>query len=170
LENIKTISLYSLIGAVVAGAVIILLTMVMIVRERRREIGVLKAIGASNVKVMFQFMSEAVTFTAFGAALGMAIGVIGGSPITKVLVNNSTSSGSGAAGPGGGGQMIMRGGGNALREIGLNGQSIRDVHAVVGWDVLVYGLAAALFIAIAGSAVAALLIAKVRPAEVMRAE
>jgi putative ABC transport system permease protein len=56
------------------------------------------------------------------------------------------------------------------RDLGLNGQSLKDVHAVVGWDILVYGLGAALFIAIAGSAVAALLIAKVRPAEVMRAE
>ena len=37
---------------VVAGAIIIFLTMMMIVRERRREIGVLKAIGASNVNVV----------------------------------------------------------------------------------------------------------------------
>jgi len=168
LENIKTISMYSLIGAVVAGAVIILLTMVMIVRERRREIGVLKAIGASNIKVMFQFMSEAVTFTALGALIGTAVGVIGGSPITKVLVNNSTSSASGGAG--GGPVMMGRGAGEALRSVGLNGQGLRDVHAVVGWDTLAYGLGAALFIAVVGSAVAALLIAKVRPAEVMRAE
>jgi putative ABC transport system permease protein len=170
LENIKTISMYSLIGAVGAGAVIILLTMVMIVRERRREIGVLKAIGASNIKVMFQFMSEAVTFTALGAIIGTALGVIGGSPITKVLVNNSASSAATGA-PDGGRVMTMgRGAGEALRNVGLNGQGLRDVHAVVGWDILIYGLAAALFIAIAGSAVAALLIAKVRPAEVMRAE
>jgi putative ABC transport system permease protein len=170
LENIKTISLYSLIGAVAAGAVIILLTMIMIVRERRREIGVLKAIGASNVKVMFQFMSEAVTFTAIGAALGMVLGIIGGSPITKVLVSNSTSSSANTMMGGPGEGPVMRGAGNAIREIGLSGQSIRDVHAVVGWEVLVYGLVAALFIAIAGSAVAAFLIAKIRPAEVMRAE
>ncbi len=38
LDNIRTIALYSLIGALVAGAAIILLSMVMIVRERRREI------------------------------------------------------------------------------------------------------------------------------------
>ncbi|NCC20614.1 ABC transporter permease, partial [Candidatus Saccharibacteria bacterium] len=35
LESVRTIALYSLIGAVVAGSVIILLTMIMIVRERR---------------------------------------------------------------------------------------------------------------------------------------
>ncbi len=168
LENIKTISLYSLIGAVVAGSVIILLTMIMIVRERRREIGVLKAIGASNIKVVTQFMAEAVTFTGLGAVIGVVIGIIGGSPITRVLVNNATSSSD--AGPGPGGVTVMRGAGRVLRNVGLNGQGFKDIHAVVGWSILVYGLLAALLIAIAGSAVAALLIAKVRPAEVMRAE
>ncbi len=165
LENIKTISLYSLIGAVIAGSVIILLTMVMIVRERRREIGVLKAIGASNLKVMFQFMAEAVTFTALGAAVGIVLGVVGGSPITKVLVNNSTSSDAN-----GSVQTMGRGAGMVVHRLGLGSQNLKDVQAVVGWDILLYGLGAALLIAIAGSAVAALLIAKVRPAEVMRAE
>src|ERR1700694_2082608 len=42
LENIRTISLYSLIGAVVAGAIIILLNMLMIVRERWRGLGEFK--------------------------------------------------------------------------------------------------------------------------------
>lgn len=164
LENIKTISMYSLIGSVVAGSVIILLTMIMIVRERRREIGVLKAIGASNVKVVGQFMAEAVTFTGLGAVIGIILGVVGGSPITKVLVNNASSAAD-TAGP-----AVMRGGPGVIKELGLNGQSLKDINAVVGWDIMLYGLGAAVLIAIAGSAVAALLIAKVRPAEVMRAE
>lgn len=166
LENIKTVSLYSLIGAVVAGSVIILLTMVMIVRERRREIGVLKAIGASNVKVVTQFMAEAVTFTGLGAVIGVVLGVVGGSPITRMLVNNANSATT-TAGPGG---VTMRGAGRVFRGLGLNGQSLRDVHAAIGWEVLVYGLLAAIVIAIVGSACSAFLIAKVRPAEVMRVE
>ncbi|HEY5667800.1 MAG TPA: FtsX-like permease family protein [Candidatus Saccharimonadales bacterium] len=166
LENIKTVSLYSLIGSVVAGSVIILLTMIMIVRERRREIGVLKAIGASNVKVVTQFMAEAMTFTGLGAVIGVMLGVVGGSPITRVLVNNA-SSGMTAVGPS---AMGARGGSRVLRGLGLNGQSLRDVHAAVGWEVLVYGLLAALIIAMVGSAFSAFLIAKVRPAEVMRVE
>jgi putative ABC transport system permease protein len=180
LENIKTISLFSLIGAIIAGAVIILLTMVMIVRERRREIGVLKAIGASNVKVMFQFMAEAVTFTVIAAAIGIMLGIAGGNPITKVLVNNNTSSSSTQTG-GPGGQMLTTQSGSGTTttarpprglagNLGFSGQNLKNVKAVVGWSILLYGLGAALLIAIAGSATAALLIAKIRPAEVMRVE
>ena len=92
LESVKSISTYSLIGALVAGSVIILLTMLMIVRERRREIGVMKAIGSSNTKTMLQFVSEAVTLTLLGMVVGVIIGAVGANPVTKALVKNSDSS------------------------------------------------------------------------------
>ena len=158
LKNIQTISLYSLLGAVVAGAVIILLTMVMIVRERRREIGVIKAIGASNIKIMIQFMTEAITLTLLGAVIGIGIGVVAGNPITKLLVTNSTNS-STSAGPGG-----------FRRAFGGIRNSLSSVHGSVGWSIILYGLVGALVIAIIGSTLASYFIAKVRPAEVMRAE
>ena len=63
--------------------------MVMIVRERRREIGILKAIGGSNTRIVLQFMVEAVTLTCIGAVIGLAIGVIAGNPVTSSLVDSS---------------------------------------------------------------------------------
>ncbi|HEY4964618.1 MAG TPA: FtsX-like permease family protein [Candidatus Saccharimonadales bacterium] len=175
LKNIQTITLYSLIGSLVAGAVIIFLIMIMIVRERRREIGVLKAIGASNVKVMLQFMSEAITLTLLGAIIGIVIGVAAASPITKLLVTNSSSSTTTTqvqgfrgrtAGAGGGAPNISANGGH-LR---AGGNSFSNIQAVVGWTIIVDGIAAAIIIAVIGSAAASILIAKVRPAEVMRTE
>lgn len=165
LENIKNITLFSLLCAVVAGAIIILLTMIMIVRERRREIGVLKAIGASNLRVMVQFMSESVTLTMLGAVVGTIIGIAAANPLTQLLVtsSSSTSSSSGMSGAGGGpGKMSA-----SFASGGLN---LQGINATIGWDILLYGLLAALFIAIVGSAAASWLIGKIRPAEVMRAE
>ncbi len=161
LQNIQSISLYSLIGAVIAGAVIILLTMIMIVRERRREIGVLKAIGASNIKVMGQFMTEAITLTLLGAVIGIGLGVAAGNPITKLLVNNSSSSITTGGGAGG---FRRAGGFGGIRN------SFSTIHAAVGWSIILYGLAAAIIIALVGSGIASFFIAKVRPAEVMRVE
>jgi len=171
LENVKSIALYSLIGALVAGAVIILLTMTMIVRERRREIGVMKAIGASNLKTVFQFVSEAVTLTVLALVVGLIIGITAANPITKALVNNSTSTSTTQSSVPGGPEGGLRGGARGLRSFG--GQSLtnaRNIKAAVGWDILGYGVAAAFIIAIIGSALPAFLISKIRPAEVMRAE
>ncbi|MEK7594331.1 MAG: ABC transporter permease [Patescibacteria group bacterium] len=170
LESVKTISVYSLIAALIAGSVIILLTMVMIVRERRREIGVMKAIGASNVTIVLQFVCEAVTLTVLGLIVGTIIGITVGGPITNALVSNSSNSTSSGSisiqgGPSGAGPRVARSGGG-----GLGLRNVRDVQASVGSAVILEGVGAAILIAIVGSAFPALLISKVRPAEVMRAD
>lgn len=59
--------------------------------------------------------------------------------------------------------MGMRGGFRAL-------QSVRDLTAQMDWTIVLYGLAAAILIAVLGSLLTSFFIAKVRPAEVMRAE
>lgn len=172
LESVKSISTFSLLGAVIAGGVIILLTMVMIVRERRREIGVFKAIGASNTKIMVQFICESVTLTLLGMVAGIIIGAAAAGPVTNTLVNNSTSSSSGTPG------LMVRGEGmslpdgpRSLRSIGNNTVAgARSVQASVGWEIVAYGFGTAVAVAVIGSALPAFFIAKIRPAEVMRAE
>ena len=173
LQNIKTISLYSLIGSLVAGAVIILLTMVMIVRERRREIGVLKAIGASNGIIVSQFVVESLVLTLMSSVLGIILGLALSNPILNVLVNNSQSSTQSVTG--GGGRGFGGGAGGAIARFGGNfaggaRNALTSLHAVVGTNIILYGLLAAVAIAIIGSAIPAFAIAKIRPAEVMRSE
>ena len=186
LNSVKTVATFSLIGAVVAGAVIILLTMVMVVRERKREIGVVKAIGGSNIRIMGEFMVEALTLAILGAIVGLVIGVVGGQPVTKVLVNNSTSSITTtttitAGAPGGGGRTF--GGGGAGGGGGFGGRSfsagfrrngavkgLDNIKAQIGWGILLDGFGAAILIAVIGSALAAGMISRVRPSTVMRAD
>lgn len=172
LNSVKTISLFSLIGAIVAGAIIILLIMIMIVRERKKEIGVVKAIGSSNVRVMVEFMVEALTFTILGAIIGLIIGVVGGQPVTKLLVNNSTSSTTTTTAGGGGQAPTGRAGGGGGFASGFrnNGavRGLSNINAQVGWGILLDGFGAAVLIAVIGSALAAGMIAKVRPSEVLR--
>lgn len=168
LENIKTVSLYSLIGSLVAGSIIILLTMVMIVRERRREIGVLKAIGSSNAGIMAMFTVESLVLTLTSSIAGIIFGLVFSNPVLKVLINNSGTATTTTERIGGGaGRAMMRFGGDAV-----NGaqNALKDLHTIVGWDIILYGLLAAIVIAIIGSAIPAFFIAKIRPAEVMRAE
>ncbi|HSW65792.1 MAG TPA: FtsX-like permease family protein [Bacillota bacterium] len=179
LENIRNVSMFSLIGAAGTAAVIILLTMIMIVRERRREIGVLKAIGGSNVRVMLQFVIEALTLTVLAAAIGVIIGALAATPVTKMLSNNSSSGDNSSqtiSAPGGpitvtnDGPRPIRGGFSARLKQSDTVQGVRNLKANVNGSILLYGFGGALLIASIGSLAAAGLIAKVRPAEVMRAE
>jgi putative ABC transport system permease protein len=92
LDSVKSIALCSLAGATRAAVVILFLVMVMIVRERKREIGVLKAIGASNRRIMAQFSTEAAAFTLLAPALSLVAGLAAESAVTSALVSNSGAS------------------------------------------------------------------------------
>lgn len=169
LEGVTTVATYSLVGAVTAGAVIILLTMMMIVRERRREIGVFKAVGASNGTVVAQFISEALTFTVMALVAGLAVGLIAAAPVTNALVSSggTTSNAQAGAGqrPGGPGNFRQ------VQHFGVNAATAaKSVQASVGWQTVASGIGVAFIIAIVGSALPAFLISRVRPAEVMKAE
>jgi ABC-type antimicrobial peptide transport system permease subunit len=127
-------------------------------------------------------MSEAITLTIIGAIVGILLGVVAANPITKLLVNNSTTSTttSVTAGPGGGGGgfRVGFGGGGPTQHFTSSGRGtfggihndITNIHAAVGWSILIYGLLGAVVIAVLGSSVIAYFIAKIRPAEVMRTE
>jgi len=178
LDNVKTIATYSLVGALVAGSVIIFLSMLMIVRERRREIGVLKAIGSSNAKISWQFVTEALTLTGMAAVVGIVAGVILSNPVLDALVSSSSDNasgptftrGPGGGPPGGGGAGPVRIGGGITRGFTQFGDVLSNVQAHVGVSILLYGLLAAVLIAVIGTAFPSWLIAKIRPAEVMRTE
>jgi len=64
--------------SLLVGGIGILALMVISVRERTREIGVRRAVGARRQDILFQFVFEAVTLSVVGGLVGMAIGVAGG--------------------------------------------------------------------------------------------
>jgi len=59
------------------GALGILNTVMMSVHERRREIGMLKAVGAERWHVLFLFLSEALIISIIGGLIGCGLGLAG---------------------------------------------------------------------------------------------
>lgn len=177
LTSIANLALAGVIGATIAGATIVLLAMVMVVRERRREIGVIKAIGGSNHSIVTQFITEGLTLTIIGGVVGLALGIAVSGPLTQSMVSNNSSSNSPQRGTmqgpmnatgGSGAGHIMRGGPNSFaNQIGVN---LTSVTSSVTPQTFVISGAIVMLIAIVGSAVPAWTIARIRPAEVLRTE
>lgn len=64
----------------------VLFTMLYTVRERTKEIGILKAIGFSNWNVMSQFMFEGILISLMAGAVGIAIGIVGAPFLSSLLL------------------------------------------------------------------------------------
>jgi putative ABC transport system permease protein len=157
LNSVKSLSLYSLFGAVGASAAIIFLITVMTVRERKREVGILKAIGGSNGSIRYQFMTEALTLAVLGGAAGLLAGALAASSITSSLVSNSGSSSSSSPAS----SSAVK---NRLLE------HLSQVHATATAPDILVGVGGVLLIAAFGSAAASYLISRIQPAEVLRSE
>ena len=174
LQGIASLTTAGVIAAAGAGALIIVLSMFLVVRERRREIGVIKAIGGSNRKVITQFIVEGLTITIIGAVIGLVLGVLVSGPMTTSLVTssaNSTTSESsatsetsrGGRGLGGPGAAFNRG----ADQLNTN---LTQVTASLTPQIFAAAVGITLLIALLGSAVPAWLTARIRPAEVLRTE
>jgi len=170
LQGIASLTTAGVIAASIAGALVTILLMFLVVRERRREIGVMKAIGGSNRSIIGQFIVEGLTITVIGAIIGLALGVLVSGPMTTSLVSNSassTTSETAAEGRPGG----MGGPGGAFR--GASAQlntNLTQVTASLTPQIFASAVGITLLIALLGSAIPAWLTARIRPAEVLRTE
>jgi putative ABC transport system permease protein len=81
LGNMSLASAYAAAMLFAIGAVLVVFVMILSTRERIREIGTLKAIGASNQEVAVQFLAEALALSGL-AGLGA---ILIGAPIAKLL-------------------------------------------------------------------------------------
>src|SRR6185436_5165104 len=72
----KTLTGVAIIATLIGGVVIMSL-MLIAVSERRREIGVRRAVGATRADILRQFLVEAALISALGGVLGVLLGVGG---------------------------------------------------------------------------------------------
>ena len=73
--------------ALVVASIGIMNTMLTSVMERTREIGIMKAIGATNTDIMSIFIIEGMLVSGLGSVIGIILGVFGSQGLTLVLNN-----------------------------------------------------------------------------------
>ncbi len=176
LSDAKSSSQIGMIVALIASAAIILFSIGLVARQRIREIGILKAVGASGWNVVSQFGVETGIMSVAAALLG----ALATFPLAQTVANGlvsdpstQTFGGPGGAvtrvgpGGGGGGRFFFSAAGNAAD--GANGL-LGSVNVAVSPEVFLYALAIAIGLALVATIVPVWYVGRVRPAEVLRHE
>ncbi|KRL98492.1 ABC transporter permease [Liquorilactobacillus satsumensis] len=166
LNNVKSFAQKIVILVSVAGTIILTLIVVLMIRERRYEIGVLLSLGEKRWKVIAQFFAEMVMIMVVSIAVAGAGGKFVGDAVGKQLVNqtttttstttNTTTGNSQNGQPGGGGaQMANNGGGGQQQSTQASSQQLQKLSTSISVVSLVqlgaFGLAIILLAILIGS-------------------
>jgi putative ABC transport system permease protein len=168
-SDAQSSSQIGMIAALVASAAVILFSVGLVARQRVKEIGIFKAIGASNWHVTAQFAIE----TAFVSVVAALVGALATFPLAQSVANGLVSDSTTSAGPGrftvtGPGPGAVTGG--AVERIGAAGGFLGNVDVAVSPEVFLYALGIAIGLAVIASMIPAWYVARVKPAEVLRYE
>lgn len=151
MSNVENIATMQIGIVVVAQVAIILLIMLYTVRERIREIGTLKAMGASSKTILGQFVLESTILSFIAGIIGVAIGTVGASTIGNLLLPRLNQYGA---------DIIV-----------TNGEEVAVTLAVnITPDLILAALSIAVVLGVLGSLYPAWRASKIQPAEAMRHE
>jgi len=151
----ESASTMAMIAGFAVAVVVILFSIILMVRQRVKEIGILKAIGASNRQIGLQLGGEALGMSIIAAIIGALITY----PLAQKVANLLVAS------PGGG--FGFRGGGGFF---GGGVTRIAGISVAVSPEIFLYAIGIAVALAVVASIFPAWYISRVKPAEVLRYE
>ena len=148
-ESINSIYTNSETGlwlSLITGVTVMIFVMIMVTRERTKEIGVLKAIGFKNSSIVTQFFIESIVLAFLGFIVGIILTMTAGPSLSNIILG--TSSGRGMPGGGFGG----------------------GIEFTLSPELIMYALILAIAFGIIGSLYPILKAVSLKPAEALRYE
>lgn len=92
ISNLKSFSKSFLIIILIVGSIILSIINLINIRERKYEIGVLRAIGMSKIKVTMQLVSEIFIVAIISLVLGTSVGIISSQSVANKVLKNEIES------------------------------------------------------------------------------
>jgi putative ABC transport system permease protein len=162
LSQTESTATEEIVIAVVATSVIVLFVMLYTVRERTKEIGTLKALGFSSWNVMGQFVLEGTLLSLAAGIVGIALGSVGASFLSGILLPFNPFGSIGSSGRGAFGFGFASAGPGSVRAAAA--------AAFPTAQTMLLAIGVAVLLGVVGSLYPAWRASRTRPAEAMRYE
>ncbi|MFC4652280.1 ABC transporter permease [Lactococcus nasutitermitis] len=183
LDNVASFARNIVLIVAIAGAIILALIVMLMVRERRFEIGVLMSLGETKIKIIGQFFVELLMVTIVSVVIATAAGNVVGNVVGQQLLKQETTttqttqtsgrpSGMGQGAPAGGERTGGGFAGGAGRAFGF-GQSQAQVKALnklnvkTGWKEIALLAGIAILITLVAVGLASIGILYLNPKQVL---
>jgi putative ABC transport system permease protein len=153
MSQIKSTGTMEIVIVTLVDAGIVFFIMLSSVRERTREIGTLKALGASSVAIIGQFMIEGILLSLIAGFVSMVVGTVGAVSLANLLLPHPTQAGNSTVSTSG---------------VSIGSASSASISVSLTPQLFLLGLAIAVLLGVVGSIYPAWRAARTRPAEAMR--
>jgi putative ABC transport system permease protein len=162
-EGMRGISMTFMIIVLILGAVILVLLSSIAIRERKYEIGVLRAMGMKKAKVALGLWSEMIFITLFCLVIGIGSGSLIAQPVSDALLSQQIENAQ---------KIKDMGGGFFSKEIGgatkaVNDDPIDEVNISLGMDTVLEIAIIALLLASLAGLTAIIKITKYEPIKIL---
>ena len=174
-EGLKSISITFMVVVMILGSIIFLLLASISIRERKYEIGVLRAMGMKKAKVAFGLWLEILTITCICLVIGLGIGTMVAQPVSDMLLKNQVEAVQASTSQGSGDGTIISGnpngavlGGTQLGGgIQANAKPVSEMKITLGADTIMEIIVIAILLASFAGIVSITKITKYEPIKIL---
>ena len=160
IEQMTGIANIFLVVVLVLGTTILLLLSMLAIRERKYEIGVLRAMGMKKSSIVLQMLLESLMIMVVCLILGLVIGSLIAQPVTDMMLANKLASQSGG--------NIMNTGNTVMGGLATDNAPITHINAVLSAATIAQLSAIAVLLVVLASAVSSFYAMKFEPMRILR--
>ena len=169
MSGLRGVAVTFMTVVLILGGIVLVLISYLAIKERKYEVGVLRAMGMEKKEIAFGIFLEAIMITALCLVIGLGIGSVAAQPIANSLLAGQVEvAEKAAAANDNGGKVLMSGGQTQTSDNASGYTPVSDIQVNLSADVIIQIIMIALVLAALSGVIGIIRITKYEPLKILR--